>query len=289
MGEPVGGAAGPHGREPCQRVARFHSLRRRAHRSLPIGSSATRASPRRKTSPAPTVTSTVPCAIELRIAVEAVDQRPLRQLGGGQPPDRHPSPALGRCLGDLQAADAGQLAHRFLAGGIDVEDDNLVGEGEGGAELGGERLGPRVEVGLEDGDETARVLFAQGREGGADLGRVVGVVVIYMDRAARPLQLQPAVDAAETRQRLRRRAEVEAGQLQRGERGAGVAAVVLSGDGELRLSWTGRPAVEADDLPTRSVQPAHLLVAGLDQAPRRAGEGGLNASCSSASEPQREW
>ena len=64
-----------------------------------------------------------PLAVERRVAVEAVDQRPLGELGARQPPDRPPPAALGRGLGDLQAADAGQLADRLLAGRVDVEDD----------------------------------------------------------------------------------------------------------------------------------------------------------------------
>ncbi len=50
---------------------------------------------------------------------------------------------------------------------------------------------------LEDGDQAARTLFAQGREGGPDLGRVVGVVVIYTDAGAAALELEAALYARE--------------------------------------------------------------------------------------------
>src|SRR5690349_2230354 len=81
-------------------------------------------------------------AVEIRVVVQAVDQGPLGEVGTGQPPDRPPPRPLGRSLGDLQPADAGQLADRLLARRVDVEDDDLVGGGEGGAELDRQRLGP---------------------------------------------------------------------------------------------------------------------------------------------------
>ena len=98
-----------------------------------------------------------------------------------------PSHPLGRGPGDPQAADAGQLADRLLARRVDVEHRDLVGERQRRAELLREGLGARVEVGLEDGDQPRRVQLAQGRERGADLGRVVGVVVVDCGpRRARP-------------------------------------------------------------------------------------------------------
>ena len=72
-----------------------------------------------------------------------------------QPPDPPPPHPVGGGAGDVEAADPGQLADRLLAGRVDVEHRDLVGQREGGAELLGEGLGARVEVGLEDGDAGA--------------------------------------------------------------------------------------------------------------------------------------
>ena len=73
-------------------------------------------------------------------------------LGGRQPPDAPPAGTVGGLLGDHQAADPGERADRLLARRVDVEDRDLVGRRQGGAELRGERLGARVEMGLEGGD-----------------------------------------------------------------------------------------------------------------------------------------
>ena len=109
-----------------------------------------------------------------------------RSSVGAQSTGRAPHP-LGGGLRHVEPADPGQLADRLLARRIDVEHDDLVGERQRRAEPLGEGLGARVEVGLEDGDQARRPQLAQGRERRADLGRVVGVVVIYRGpRRARP-------------------------------------------------------------------------------------------------------
>ena len=72
---------------------------------------------------------------------------------------------IGGGSGYVEAADAGEGADRFLAGGVDVEDGDLVGQGQGGAELGGEDLGAGVEVGLEDGDQARRARVRAGPRG----------------------------------------------------------------------------------------------------------------------------
>ena len=76
-------------------------------------------------------------------------------------------------------------------------------------------------MGLEDGDEARRLELAQGGEGSADLGRVVGVIVIYADVAAPALQLESAADTGEVGERRRGCVGIEAGgargrQAQRG-------------------------------------------------------------------------
>ena len=45
-----------------------------------------------------------------------------------------PAGVVGGGAGDVEAADAGELAHRLLAGRVDVEHADLVGRGERGAE-----------------------------------------------------------------------------------------------------------------------------------------------------------
>ena len=118
-----------------------------------------------KTSPAPIVTSTMPAP---PVAVQEARRRARRAASAsgshqtGLPPIRS---AAARATS--QAADPGQLADRLLAGRVDVEHRDLVGQGERRPELLRERLGARVEVGLEDGDQALRPELAQGREGGA--------------------------------------------------------------------------------------------------------------------------
>ncbi len=226
----------------------------------------------------------------LAVAVQALGEGLAGAVAVGQPPDRPPAHPLRRGLGDRQPADPGQLADRLLAGRVDVEHRDLVGEGEGRAELLGERLGARVEVRLEDGEEAPRAQLAQGRagppaprSGGGRSRRRCGI------RRACP-SARAAVGRRGSRASARGRgaSTSQPGQLDRGEGGAGVGPVVAAGDGQRQL---GRPrrrrrrsrAVAAS--PARSSRPPS---AG-STTPRAGAAKRRNASCSSASEPQRAW
>ena len=84
--------------------------------------------------------------------------------------------------------------------GVDVHDDDVVGQGERLAELLGEMLGAAVQMRLEDDDQpaAARDLPGSGQRG-AQLGRMVGVVVEDADAARLALELEPAAGAGERR------------------------------------------------------------------------------------------
>ena len=117
---------------------------------------------------------------------------------------------VGGGAGDVEAADARELAHRLLARRVDVEHADLVGGGQRRPEALGQRLGARVEVRLEDGHQAARAQPAQRLERRRHLGRVVGVVVVDGRAVAIALSLQAAEHPRERRERaggrLRRRA-----------------------------------------------------------------------------------
>ena len=70
-----------------------------------------------------------------RVAVEALGQGALGRSASGSHQTGLPPIRSAAACGDLQAADPGQLADRLLAGRVDVEHDDLVGQGQGGAEL----------------------------------------------------------------------------------------------------------------------------------------------------------
>ena len=103
-----------------------------------------------------------------------------------------------------------------------------------GAELGGEDLGAGIEVRLEDGDQAGGVEFAQGRKRGADLGRVMGVVVVDTDPAPLALHLEPAPDPAEVGQRRSGAIEVEPRGRKRGKRRPSVQHVMRPRYGEIK-------------------------------------------------------
>ncbi len=158
-------------------------------------------------------------------------------LGGRQvaePEHGPPAAVLGGGAGDVEAADPGQVAHRLLAGRVDVEHPDLVGGGEGGAEALGERPRARVQVRLEDGDQAARPELAHRLQGRGDLGRVMGVVVVDLGPGAGALALLAAQHPGELRQRLGGRFEREAGQPDGRQRGARVEDVVAPGHAELQ-------------------------------------------------------
>ena len=114
-GEQVCRAAGPHGRQPGQRVVALDSVRERhpgapARHRPPPGASASS-----KMSPAPIVTSRSPSPSRGR-------QRALGAVGVDQPPHRAAPCVVGSRPGDREAADPGERPDRLLASRVDVED-----------------------------------------------------------------------------------------------------------------------------------------------------------------------
>ena len=101
-----------------------------------------------------------------------------------------------------------------LACRVDVQHHDHVGVGQGEAELAREQGGPRVEMGLEDRQQPTVLERTCRLEGGGDLGRVMGVVVVDERTSRAPAQQLKAptgpVKAGEAldreRQRRRRRA-----------------------------------------------------------------------------------
>ncbi len=234
--EQLGVAAGPHGRQPGERIVALDSIRQPAHddpRSGPdaAGGEAEEAPGVSRSasllasspmSPAPIVTSRSPSRRRPASARSAVAASRSQRTG-------LPPAVVGGRTGDVEPADAGERSLGSLARRVDVEHADLVGGGERGAEALGERLGPRVQVRLEDGDQPAGCELAQGGERRGHLGRVVRVVVVDLGaRPASPVLLAP-LDPGEVGERARRGLELDSGELERAERRAGVEQVVVAG------------------------------------------------------------
>ncbi len=133
---------------------------------------------------------------------------------------------------------AGHTRHRFLARGVDIRDRDVVGCRERRAELRRQVARPRVEVRLEEHAEaTAGKSLSHGGDRRCDLGRVMAVVVDHRD-AVDLGDLEAPAGAGELREDRRSLVALDTGELERGERRAGVAAVVLSGQRE--LAFVGR-------------------------------------------------
>src|SRR5947209_9395688 len=97
--------------------------------------------------------------------------------------------------GRSYALAANAFDGRF-AGGIDVEHQNSVGVGEGGAEFFQEVAGAGVTVRLEDHVNPVEAALAGSREGGANLGGMVSVIINHADVGHAALELKPAVYSA---------------------------------------------------------------------------------------------
>src|SRR5262249_4673244 len=154
---------------------------------------------------------------------------------------------------------------------------------------GGEGLGAGVEMGLEHGEQARWIEFPQRTEGGADLGRVVGVVVVYEDRSAPALALQPAADAGEVGELRRRGLEVEPDELDRGQRPRAFSRLWRPGTASSSSIGPGasgpKPTIRAVPSPvSSSSEPS----AG-STAPPAGARKCRKAACSSASDPQRLW
>ena len=178
---------------------------------------------------------------------------PRRQGGRGRRPgglEQHAAGGQRHRVGDHRA---GHARHRVLAGPVDVHDHDLVGQPEGAAEPVGELQGAAVEVRLEGHHQPAAAGHgAGGAQLRADLGGVVGVVVVDADAADHALELEPAVHAAEpgqaVDQSLGRQPQLQTGQQRRGAverhvlaRAAGSGPARGRGRRGSRCSWC-RPA-----------------------------------------------
>src|SRR5439155_14261939 len=123
---------------------------------------------------------------------------------------------------------------RLLTGTIDLGHGDDVCRGEHGSELTGEMARAREEMRLEEDEDAAALpTLADGRDRGLDLGRMVRIVVEQGDTAHLAALFQTASRTGErgdVRGCVIRR---DADELERGERGRGVAPVVLARDGEL--------------------------------------------------------
>src|ERR1700739_472733 len=97
---------------------------------------------------------------------------------------------------------AGDAGDRRFTGRIDVGEDQQVGLIEGTAELVPEMLRTRVAMGLEKNQQTVELAAASSFERGANLRRVVAVVVDDRDVVDGTFYVEAAPDASEIRQPL---------------------------------------------------------------------------------------
>ncbi len=102
--------------------------------------------------------------------------------------------ARAQALHQRVAVDA---RHRRLAGGIDVGDDHRAGVVHAGAELGEQRLQPRVAVRLHHRDHVARAGLPRRLQHGGDLHRMMAVIVDHGDAAGLAGLGEAPLDAAE--------------------------------------------------------------------------------------------
>ena len=72
---------------------------------------------------------------------------------------------------------AGDAGEGFLAGGVDIGDEEVIDIMKGGTELFFEQLGAAVAVGLEEAEEALGVEALGGGEGGGDLAGVMAIVI----------------------------------------------------------------------------------------------------------------
>ena len=146
-------------------------------------------------------------------------------------------PADGEARAHLtQGVDDELPAHirvRLLARAVDLGDGDHVGRRERRRELTDEVTSARVEVRLEEDEHAAAVANRVDR--GRDLGGMVRVVVEHRHAADLPVRLEAAAGAGELRQMGTRFFGRDAGQLERRERGGGIAPVVLARHGELEV------------------------------------------------------
>src|SRR5688572_21087946 len=115
-----------------------------------------------------------------------------------RPADRHPRAGLEGAVDDDLPADA---RDRLLARGVDLHDHRGVRGRERRSEISSDVNRARVEVRLEEDDETAVGERAGGGDRGRELGRVMGVVVDEEHAPGAPVRLQPPTGASEAGER----------------------------------------------------------------------------------------
>src|SRR3972149_10277872 len=116
--------------------------------------------------------------------------------------------------------------------------------------------GARRQVGLEENEPPAAPQ-ARGGERRGELARMVGVVVDDRDAPLLADRLEATAGAGEPGEHVLRVGARHAGQLERGQRGGGIPAVVLSGHGELERDGLEPPA-PADVRAARGPGPRQL-------------------------------
>ena len=84
----------------------------------------------------------------------------------------------------------------YFAGGIDRQDESMVGDGERVTEFADILARPRVAVRLEDDDEAAGVRLTDPLQEGGDLRRVVRIVGEHTESRAFEEHVLTAADAA---------------------------------------------------------------------------------------------
>src|ERR1035437_5183484 len=122
----------------------------------------------------------------------------------------------------------------LLAGGVDGQDDDGVCISKCATELVEEVQGARVPVGLEDDVDAPVAAFAGSGQGGANLSRMVAVVVHHGDAAHLAALLEAPVHAAKVMEPL---GDLVCGNLElvgNGHRGGGVEHVVATGYVQLK-------------------------------------------------------
>ena len=205
-GEELRRPAGADRRQPRERVVALDALAEAgAHAGFHQ-----RARPACRRRPRPCVTSRSPSRQLLAPAPRGrLDRSGSHHTGA-------PAGPVGRRVGDQLAGHPGNCPSALLAGRVDVEHHDLVGERERAAELAVHVQRARVEVGLEGGDQPRRLERAGGPQGRLDLGRMMGVVVV--DRARRracPRYSKRRAGRPEARERRGRSREVAARRARR--------------------------------------------------------------------------
>ena len=145
----------------------------------------------------------------------------------------------------------------LLARRIDVRDIDGVGGSERFPELAGEVSRSRVEVRLKGRDDApSRKCRSCSSERGANLGRVVRVVVHDFDAVGRPETLEPALDTAKGREARTHVLDLYAERKSARDRGERVQHVMHAGNRQLDfaehlvvvLDFEDRPAAFGADV-----------------------------------------